>query len=122
LVGTLYHSRGVRTFSDRRLTRLLDGFPLGQDQAALEAELGAPLSELSSFTFELSLPDGDDTQVTTWEASLGDDPVDLAASTEERNLLVWGLAAGALAALVLLVLVLLWRRVRRNRGPVFRRR
>jgi hypothetical protein len=120
--GTLDLSRGLRTFSDRQLTRLLDGFPIGQDQAQLEAELGSPLRELSSFTFDLSLPEGDDTQVTTWEASLGDDPVELAAGTEERNLLVFGLAAGALAALALLVLVLLWRLVRRNRGPVFRRR
>ena len=118
--GTLDLSRGIRTFSDRQLTRLLDGFPIGQDPAELEAELGAPLSELSSFTFELSLPEGDDTQVTTWEASLGDDPVEMAAGTEERNPLVFGLAAGALAALVLLVVVLLWRLVRRNRGPVFR--
>jgi hypothetical protein len=119
--GTLDLSRSLRTFSDRQLTRLLDGFPIGQDQAALEAELGAPLSELTSFTFELSLPDGDDTQVTSWEASLGDDPVELAAGTEERNLLVWGLAAGAAVALVLLAVVLLWRLVRRNRGSVFRR-
>ena len=120
--GTLDLSRGIRTFSDRQLTRLLDGFPIGQDPAELEAELGAPLSELSSFTFELSLPEGDDTQVTAWEAALGDDPVEMAASTEERNLLVFGLAAGALAALVLLVVVLLWRLARRNRGPVFARR
>lgn len=120
--GTLDLSRGVRTFSDRQLTRLLDGAPLGQDQAELEAELGAPLSELSSFTFEIALPEGDETVVTTYEAALGDEPVAMAAGTEERNTLAWGLAAGAVAALVLLVVVLLWRRLRRNRGPVFARR
>jgi hypothetical protein len=120
--GTLDLSRGLRTFSDRQLTRLLDGFPIGQDQEALEAELGAPLSELSSFTFEIVLPDGDDTQTTTFEAALGDDPVEMAAGTEERNLLVFGLAAGAVAAILLLLLVLLWRFARRNRGPVFARR
>jgi hypothetical protein len=120
--GTLDLSRGIRTFSDRQLTRLLDGFPIGQDQAELEEDLGDPLSELSSFTFEIGLPDGDETVTSSWEAALGDDPVEMAASTEERNLLAFGLAAGAVAALVLLVLVLLWRLLRRNRGPVFRRR
>jgi hypothetical protein len=119
--GTLDLSRGIASFSDRRLTRLLDGFPVGQDQAALEAELGAPLSELTSFTFEIVLPDGADTQTSTWEARLGDEPTAVTASTEERNLLAFGLAAGALLAAVLLVLVLVWRVIRRNRGPVFHR-
>jgi hypothetical protein len=45
----------------------------------------------------------------------------MAASTEERNMVVFGLAAGAAAALVLLGLVFLWRLIRRNRGPVFHR-
>ena len=45
----------------------------------------------------------------------------MAASTEERNLLAFGLAAGAVLAVVLLVVVLLWRLLRRNRGPVFHR-
>jgi hypothetical protein len=120
--GTLDLSRGLRTFSDRQLTRLLDGSPIGQDPAELEAELGAPLSDLSSFTFVIQLPDGSDTQTTTFEAALGDDPVPMAASTEDRNLLVFGLAGGAVLAVLLLVLVLLWRLIRRNRGPVFRRR
>src|SRR5215211_1993508 len=43
--GTLDLSRGIATFSDRQLTRLLDGFPIGQDDAELEEDLGAPLSE-----------------------------------------------------------------------------
>ena len=120
--GTLDLSRGIATFSDRRLTELLDGFPIGQDQAALEAELGAPLSELTSFTFVIALPEGDETRTFTWEAALGDDPVTMAASTEERNPLALGLAAGAALAVVLLVAVLVWRFLRRNRRPVFHRR
>ena len=120
--GTLDLSRGIATFSDRRLTELLDGFPIGQDQAALEAELGAPLSELTSFTFVIALPEGDETRTFTWEAALGDDPVTMAASTEERNPLALGLAAGAALAVVLLVVVLVWRLLRRNRRPVFHRR
>ena len=95
--GTLDLSRGIATFSDRQLTRLLDGFPIGQDQAALEEELGAPLSDLTSFTFEVVLPDGSEPQTSTWEAHLGDEPTAMAASTEERNLLAFGLAAGAVA-------------------------
>ncbi len=120
--GTLDLSRGIATFSDRQLTQLLDGFPIGQDEAALEAELGAPLSELSSFTFEIVLPDGDSTETTSYEARLGDRPTTMAASTEERDLKVFGLAAGAAAAVLLLVLVLIWRLARRNRGPIFARR
>jgi hypothetical protein len=119
--GTLDLSRGIATFSDRQLTQLLDGLPIGQDQAELEAELGSPLRELSSFTFEVVLPDGSETQTSTWEAQLDDDPVAMAASTEERNLLVFGLAAGAALAIVLLVLVLLWRLIRRDKRPVFHR-
>jgi hypothetical protein len=119
--GTLDLSRGMATFSDRQLTQLLDGFPIGQDEAALEAELGAPLSDLTSFSFEVVLPDGDGTQTTTYEAALGGPPVAMSASTEERNLTVLGLAAGAAAAVILLVLLLLWRLIRRNRGPVFHR-
>src|SRR5215213_7645981 len=41
--GVLDLSRGLATFSDRQLTQLLDGLPVGQDEADLEAELGAPL-------------------------------------------------------------------------------
>lgn len=115
--GTLDLSRGIATFSDRQLTELLDGFPIGQDQAALEAELGAPLSELTSFTFAITLPEGDEAVTSTWETTLDDDPVAMAASTEDRNLLALGLAAGAALALVLLVVVLLWRRIRRDSGP-----
>ncbi len=110
--GTLDLSRGIATFSDRALTQLLDGFPVGRDLEALEAELGAPISELTSFTFEITLPEGDRTETTTFEARLGDEPVPMEASTEERNTLVWGLAAGAAAAVVLLVLVLVFRLLR----------
>jgi len=119
--STLDLSRGIATFSDRQLTELLDGFPIGQDQAALEAELGAPLSELTSFTFEVTLPEGDESVTSSWDAALGDDPVAMEASTEDRNLLALGLAAGAALAFVVMVIVLLWRLVRRNRGPVFHR-
>jgi hypothetical protein len=120
--GTLDLSRGIAAFSDRQLTQLLDGFPIGQDQAELEAELGAPLADLTSFTFEVVLPNGDTTETMAWEAGLGDEPVAMEARTEERNLKVFGLAAGSALALVLLVLLLLWRFARRNRGPVFARR
>ncbi len=120
--ATLDLSRGIAAFSDRQLTELLDGFPIGQDQAALEAELGAPLSDLTSFTFEVVLPEGDELRTFTWEAALGDDPVAMVASTEDRNLPALGLAAGAAAAVVLLVVVLVGRLLRRNKGPVFHRR
>lgn len=115
--GTLDLSGGLATFSDRRLTRLLDGFPVGRDVADLEAELGAPLSELTSFAFEVVLPTGSGAETSTWEARLGDEPTPMAASTEELNLLALGLAAGAVLALlslVVLVVVGLIHRVRRR--------
>ena len=113
--GTLDLSRGIATFSDRPLTQLLDGFPVGQDVEALEEELGAPLSELTSFTFEIVLPEGEDTLTFTYETTLGSPPVLMSASTEERNWQVFGLAAGAVVALLLLLVVLLVRLVRRAR-------
>ena len=113
--GTLDLSRGIATFSDRQLTQLLDGFPVGQDVEALEEELGAPLSELTSFTFEIVLPEGEDTRTFTYEATLGSPPVVMSASTEERNRQVFGLAAGAVVALLLLLVVLLVRLIRRAR-------
>ena len=119
--GTLDLSRGIATFSDRRLTELLDGLAIGRDIADLEAEFGAPLSEVTSFTFEVVLPEGDETQAFTWEAALGDEPTAMSAATEERNLLALGLAGGALLSLLLLLVVLLWRLARRRRGPIFHR-
>ena len=67
------------------------------------------------------LPDGSETQTSTWEAHLDDEPTAMAASTEERNLLAFGLAAGAALAVLLLVVVLFWRLIRRHKRPVFHR-
>ncbi len=113
--GTLDLSAGLATFSDPQLTDLLDGMPVGIDPQALADELGSPLRDLTSFTFEIQLPSGGGHETTRWEARLGDDPTPLHASTDDRNLLALGLAAGAALAVVLLVLVLLGRLVARVR-------
>lgn len=113
--ATLDLSAGVRTFSDRRLTRVLDGAPVGQDVAALEAEVGVPVEEMLGYRFKITLPEGDETVTSTWDLALGEGPVEVAAGTEETNRLALGLAAASALALVLLLLVLVVRLVRRGR-------
>jgi hypothetical protein len=113
--ATLDLSAGVRTFSDRRLTQVLDGAPVGQDIAAIEAEVGVPVEEMMGYRFEITLPEGEETVTSAWDLALGEGPVEVAARTEETNRLALGLAAASALALVLLVLVLVVRLVRRGR-------
>jgi hypothetical protein len=113
--GTLDLSAGLATFSDPELTELLGGVPVGYDPEALREEFGQSVRQMSSFSVSVSLPAGGDREVTTWEARLNDDPVELAAGTEERNLLALGLAGGAALVLFFLVVLLLVRAVRAAR-------
>jgi hypothetical protein len=127
--ATLDLAGGIETFSDDDLTDLLGGLPIGQDVAALEEELGAPLSELTSFTVVVDLPTGDvstagdpelaeteNRRVFTWEGALGDQPVELGAETSELDWRPFALAAVAVGA-GLVLLVILIRRPWRRRGP-----
>ena len=128
--ATLDLSGGVEAFGDDALTELLNGLPIGQDVATLEEELGAPLAELTSFTVEVELPDGEVSsaggpeisegegpKVFHWESALGDPARDLQAQTRRIDWLVLGLAA--LAAVVgLILVVLLFRRARKRRRPL----
>lgn len=127
--ATLDLSGGIEGFGDAELTELLAGLPIGQDVAALEEELGAPLADLTSFAVVADLPAGDvssegDPEVTDldgrtvfrWEGSLGDPPVELRAQTREVDWLVIGL--GGLAVVTgLALIILLLRRVATRRRP-----
>ncbi|MEL7209869.1 MAG: hypothetical protein AAGK32_16820, partial [Actinomycetota bacterium] len=113
--ATVDLSGGIESFSDDDLAALLNDLPIGQDVAALEERLGAPLRDLTSFTVVAELPAGDattegdpavsesaDRQSFTWEVALGDPPTDLRARTREVDWVVLGLAALALVLLVVL--------------------
>jgi hypothetical protein len=131
--ATLDLSGGIEAFGDEELTAVLNDLPIGQDVAALEEELGAPLADLTSFTVVAELPAGEvtasgDPEVTEtetsrvfrWEGSLGDPARDLGAGTEETDWAVIGLGAlavvAALALAVLIVVRLVGRRRRRKRA------
>ena len=120
-------SAGLGGFSDEDLDAVLGADAFGLDQAALEEELGEPLPDTMSVTVEAHLPDGefttngDATGATSarWSADLGDEPVRMAAESSERDTTVWILVGVAAGALVLLVLLLVFRLIR---GAYRRRR
>lgn len=126
--ATLDLSGGIEAFGDDELTALLNDLPIGQDVATLEEELGAPLTDLTSFTVVADLPAGDVTstgdpeitepegrRVFRWEAALGDPARDLRGQTREVDWLVLGLAALAVVAGLVLLAVLLRRLAARRR-------
>jgi hypothetical protein len=128
--ATLDLSGGIEAFSDPDLASLLNDLPIGQDVAALEEELGAPLADLTSFAVVVDLPAGDESsagdpaveergerRVFRWEGSLGDRPVDLRAQTSEVNWTAIGLAALAVVT-GLALMVLLLRRLAARRRPL----
>lgn len=125
--GRLDLSNGLASFSDPALDEVLGGEALGQDQAALEEQLGEPLADTVAVEVTAHLPAGDFTTngaqdgagTATWHADLGDEPVNMAATSSERDTKVLTYAAISAGALALLVLLLL---VRLIRGGVRRRR
>ena len=120
-------SKGLAAFSDTQLVGALGGKPLGRDQVALEAELGAPLTSLLHAELAVTMPaavaantptiDGD---TATWVFQVGDAaPHELHAASiaRARQPLVWAYIAAA-AAFVLVVVVGI-NAVRRRR-PILR--
>lgn len=110
--ATVDLSDGVEGFGDEALAELLIGLPIGRDVEALEEELGAPLTELTSFELVVLLPDGDRTERVARAVELGEGPVVVTATTSETEPWAIGLRWGALAAAALLVLLLGYRLVR----------
>ena len=121
LAGQVDLSGGVEIFGDDELADLLGGLPVGRDTEALEAELGAPLSELTGFSFTVRLPGEEATangaevtadgnrQMARWTTELGGEPTAIEMTTESTDgapLIFRGVALAALAAFGLL---LVWR-------------
>lgn len=110
--ATVDLSAGVETFSDDDLADLLLGLPIGRGVEALEDDLGAPLSELTSFEMVVLLPEGDRVARFSQEAVLGEAPIVMTAATSETEPWAIGLRWAAIAAVALLGLLLLVRLVK----------
>ena len=111
--GTADLSGGLEAFGDEGLAAALDGEALGQDAAAIEAELGQPLAEMFSLEVSADVP-GSGSSSGTWSPVLGDEPVDMEASGTVRDWPVLGVAAGAALCALALVVLLLVRLLRRS--------
>ncbi len=120
-------SKAIAALSDAPLAGLLGGAPLGRDQAALEAELGAPLNSLVNTTFAVTLPDriastsGQNTGANaTWTLPLGAPAaVPLTATSTTTTTQPWVWAAVAAGAAFVLIVVVGITAVRRRR-PILR--
>jgi hypothetical protein len=110
--GTADLSGGLEAFGDEGLAAALEGEPLGEDAAAIEARVGQPLAD--TFTVEItSRLAGDE---TAWTPRLGDPALAMSAATTRYDVPVVVLSAVAVAALVALAVVLAARAVRSRRS------
>jgi hypothetical protein len=112
VTGTVDLSGGLEAFGDEGLAAALEGEPLGEDEAAIEAGLDQPLAE--AVTFEVVTDLGGDRQ--SWSPSVGDGPVVVSAERTWRDVPVLVLAGIALAAASALVAVLVIRLVASRRS------
>jgi hypothetical protein len=113
--GTADLGGGLEAFGDEGLAAALAGEPLGQDVAAIEQELGQPLADMFSLEVSADLP-GHGSSSRSWAPELGGDPVEMDATGTVRDWPVVGLAAGAAACAIALVVVLGLRVVRSRRA------
>ena len=106
--GTADLSAGLEAFGDEGLAAALDGEPLGEDAAAIEARIGRPLADavLLDVTARLA---GEE---TTWSPRLGDPPLAMAAENTVVDTGVVVLVAVAGLCVVALVALLVVRVVR----------
>ena len=109
--GTADLSGGLEAFGDEGLAALLEGEPLGEDAAAIEARIGRPLSDAFKFTVTARLPGAEE----SWSPQLGDPPLDMAADSTVFRWPELALAVVAAVALIALVLVLVVRSLRARR-------
>jgi hypothetical protein len=109
--GSADLSQGLEAFGDADLAAALDGEPLGEDAAAIEARLGQPLADMFTLELTASLA-GED---ATWTPRLGDAPVDMVADVTVYDTPVLALAAVAVVCLTALVVLLIVRAVRARR-------
>ena len=107
--GTADLSAGLEAFGDEGLAAALDGEPLGEDAAAIEARIGRPLADAVLLDVTARLPG----EETTWSPRLGDPPLAMAAENTVVDTGVVVLAAVAGLCVVGLVALLV---VRVTRG------
>jgi len=110
--GTADLSGGLEAFGDEGLAAALDGEPLGEDAAAIEAAAGVPLADAVTVEVTADL----DGSATTWAPRLGDAAVAMAADETAYDVPVLALAALAVAAALALAVVLVARLVRSRRS------
>jgi hypothetical protein len=130
--GTVDLTGGLEAFGDPELTMALDGKPLGQDIASLEAQFGGRLDELIQVQVAVRLPGDVESNAAAersdgavWAPTLSEPgPIELHATSQSwnRSTLLWTAVAAVAAALfVLYALALTYvgirRRVRRRRRP-----
>lgn len=104
-------SGGLEAFGDDALAAVLDGEPIGEDEAEIERRFGAPLADMFSLVVRADLPGsvegngaGDDG--TSWAPSLGGSPVAMEATAHQRDRAALVLVVvGVLSALGLVVVV-----------------
>jgi hypothetical protein len=109
LTGTVDLSAGLEAFGDEGLAAALDGEPLGEDAAAIEQRLGAPLTEMVTFELDVTLPGAE----SSWTPQLGEGPVEVAADSTTTNMPVFLLAGVALLCILAIPVFLLVRFLRR---------
>jgi hypothetical protein len=106
--GTVDLAAGLEGFGDDALAALLDGEPLGEDVAAIEARFGESIDAMFGLRVVVDLPGDESSNAPTetadgavWEFRLASGaPVELrAASTEYRSSTLALTAIGALAVL-----------------------
>jgi hypothetical protein len=109
--GTADLSGGLEAFGDEGLAAALEGEPLGEDAAAIEARFGEPLADM--FTLEVTARLAGDE--TTWTPRLGEGPVALEAESTRYEWPVLALTLVSAAALLALLVVLAGRLLRSGR-------
>jgi beta-phosphoglucomutase-like phosphatase (HAD superfamily) len=127
--ATIDPSRGPQALSDAQVTALVGGQPLGRSLDALQQESGTSLTDAAHLTLAVSLPGEVSSNAVTadggapaWSATFANAPVAIVASgtTTDASARLW--IAVAAVAVGLLVLLLIWRLLRRGvrRGGVQR--
>jgi hypothetical protein len=107
-VGTADLSAGLEAFGDQGLAAALDGEPLGEDAAAIEARTGRPLADTFTLAVTADLPG----TRHTWSPKLGDRPLAMETDGTVYHWPAVALALLAAACVIGLVALVVWRSAR----------
>jgi hypothetical protein len=113
LTGVVDLSGGLEAFGDAGLAEVLDGEPLGEDVAEIEADLGRPLAEAFRLDVTVDLPGAP--AAGRLSPRLGDDAQELAATSTVRSFPVLALAGLSALSGLALVAAAIWLAVSRSR-------